>query len=810
MEYGLVATWWVAYVGLALFGLPIAAWLCSTLPGRGAGLSLGVALTVVTLVAFWVGHLALGWVALGAGLVALAVAAVLAVRAGVAIDRRAAAEALSVFTLVYLGVVVVRSVEPGITPLGEKFLDFGLLATLYRAPRLPPEDFWFAGKSLIYYYGGHFLASLLTRLTGTHPWFGFNLSMAGFFGTLAAGAYELAGSIAASGADDSTRRTPADSGPTAGLRSTADRAAAGLSARRERVIAGVTAVFFTIWASNPSTAVRLLVRRLPATIRDGAAMALAAAHSQLVTEWILEPVPEAYNYKVAGRILPELYTPFPLFGIVRGDIRPYLLSTPFLVVATGVCYAYYRTPEAAIARRRGLVFGAVPVVGGFMAIVNTWSFPVVLGVLWLSLSFADAELRSLLPARAVATVDRFVGVRSVASHRTARGALARTIGAAGITVLAGIVGTLVALPFLLGPVSSRPSTPIVVLEAAARSPLGSSLLVHGGFLAVIVAAWFAGLRDRSTTPVAIAALLAYVVLVSATPATLVPFALFGPLLAVGWYLLATDREGGFAGVLVVAGLGLVLLAELVYVREGGGSRFNTVVKTYMPTWILWASATGVLLPRLVRGRGEWSWRRRRQQVGAALAALLVVSTGAFGAVALASHFVGDDADGPTLDGMAAAEEEIPGQVAAIRWLDDRSGRPTVLAAPGLAVYAWSASPAASLTGLPTVVGVSHEIQYRNRTAYIERARAVNTLYLAPDGWRADLLAAYDVEYVYVGPAERARYGDVRSFADLRGVTVAFRADDVTIYAVNRSRLPTGSDDGDPPTSDSRPQSPIDP
>ncbi|WP_049902377.1 DUF2298 domain-containing protein [Halococcus agarilyticus] len=793
MEYGLVATWWVAVVGLALFGLPVAAWLCSTLPGRGAGFSLGIALTIVTLVAFWVGHLALGWVALGAGLVALVVAAVLAVRAGVEIDRRAAAEALVVFTLVYLGVVAVRSVEPGITPAGEKFLDFGLLTSLYRAPRLPPEDFWFAGESLIYYYGGHFVASLLTRLTGTHPWFGFNLSMAGFFGMLAAGAYELAGSIAVGDRDRPAwragERGASDSGSADGSRLTIGRAATGPSARRERAIAGVTAVFFTICASNPSTAVRLVVRRLPAAIRGGAATTLAAAHSQLVPEWILQPIPRDYYYKAAGRILPDLYTPFPLFGIVRGDIRPYLLSTPFLVVATGVCYAYYRTPEAALARRRGLVFGAVPAVGGFMAIVNTWSFPVVLGVCWLTLSFADADLRSLLPPDGAATVDRLVGVPSDPAHSTARGALARTIGAVGITVVVGIVGVLVALPFLLGPVGSRPSTPLVVLEAAARSPLGSALLVHGGFLAVIVAAWFAGLRDRVRTPVAIAALLAYVVLVLSTPATLVPFALFGPLLAVGWYLLATDREVGFAGVLVVAGLGLVLLAELVYVREGGGSRFNTVVKTYMPTWILWASATGVLLPRLVRGRGEWSWRRRRQQVGAVLAAVLVVSTGTFGVVALGSHFATADPDERTLDGLAAAEEEIPGQVAAIRWLDDRSGRPTIVSAPGLAVYAWSASPAASLTGAPTVVGVSHEIQYRNRTAYIERARAVNTIYLGPDDWRADLLAAYDVEYIYVGPTERARYGDVRSFADLRGVTVALRADDVTIYAVNESRLP---------------------
>lgn len=68
MEYGLVVVWWLAYVGLGLFGLPVAARLCSSLPGRGAGFSLALSCTVMTLVAFWVGYLALGWVALLAGL----------------------------------------------------------------------------------------------------------------------------------------------------------------------------------------------------------------------------------------------------------------------------------------------------------------------------------------------------------------------------------------------------------------------------------------------------------------------------------------------------------------------------------------------------------------------------------------------------------------------------------------------------------------------------------------------------------------------------------------------------------------------
>ncbi|HET7325054.1 MAG TPA: DUF2298 domain-containing protein [Halococcus sp.] len=763
MEYGLVVLWWLAYVGLGLFGLPVAARLCSSLPGRGAGFSLAFSCAIVTLVAFWVGYLALGWVALLSGLAVLAACAVLSVRAGVDIDRRAATEALVVFTVVYIGVLVVRSVDPGITPHGEKFLDFGLMVSLYRGASLPPEDFWFAGKSLIYYYGGHFLASLLTRLTGTHPWYGFNLAMAGFYGMLASGVYELAGTVA-TGRHWSTESEHSHT----------------------RLIAGVTALFFTMWAGTLSATVRVVVGRLPAVIRETAARAVASVHwSFYSAEGFLTPIPtHDYHYKVAARIIPpETQNPFPLFAIVRGDMRPYVLSAPFLLCIAGLCYAYYRTPERAIRRRRALVFGAIPVVAGFMAIVNTWSLAVVFGVLWLTLSFAPANLRSLLPPGTHSDVDSFVGDSPT---DTPRGALARLLGAVPFTVVAGVIGVIVALPFFFGPVMSGPETPIMRVAAEARSPLGSLLLVHGAFLAVIVAYYLGHARKQWSVPFAAALLLWFVVLVVSVPATLAPLALFVPLVVFGGVLLVTDRTG-FEGVLLVAGLGLVLLAELVFIQDGNG-RFNTIVKTYMPTWIFWASATGIVLPPLVRGRGPWSWSRRRQQVGAVFAVVLILSTAVFGVVALRSHFNDPHPEEPTLDGLAAAERNIPGQVEAIRWLYNRTGRPNIVSAPAFRVYRWSASPAASLTGVPTVVGVSHEAQYRGREAYLNRVRAVNTIYLGSATQRIVLLDRYNVEYIYVGPTEYARYGGIRSFAPLPGVSVAFRAGNVTIFGVNQTRL----------------------
>jgi uncharacterized membrane protein len=77
-----------------------------------------------------------------------------------------------------------------------------------------------------------------------------------------------------------------------------------------------------------------------------------------------------------------------------------------------------------------------------------------------------------------------------------------------------------------------------------------------------------------------------------------------------------------------------------------------------------------------------------------------------------------------------------------------------------------------------VLGWFHEEQYRGAAPYDRRLARVGTIYEGPTDRGRALLDRYGVQYVYVGPAERARY-DV-SLPDL---PVAHRSGDVTIYRV---------------------------
>jgi uncharacterized membrane protein len=160
-----------------------------------------------------------------------------------------------------------------------------------------------------------------------------------------------------------------------------------------------------------------------------------------------------------------------------------------------------------------------------------------------------------------------------------------------------------------------------------------------------------------------------------------------------------------------------------------------------------------------------------------------------------THEVGDAVtdDGElTLDGLAVHERWKGDRMAAIGWLDDRRGRPTIVEAPGRSQYRFT-SPAATMTGLPSLVGwVHHQKNYRPDDRVNGRAVATDRVYV--DRWEEArrVLREYDVGYVYVGPNEREQYGDaIREFDERPGLSVAFENEAVTIYEVDPVALEAG-------------------
>lgn len=749
MEFGLVLTWLAFYLVVLFIGSIVTRAVLPGLADEGAGIALPAALAIVWLVTYLVGHFSLP-IGLWAGIATLAIVATVArIRRSGRITLSPFFEAAAVFTAAFLLLVAVRAFDPAVHPGGgEKFLDFGLLRSLLRGSTLPPEDFWFAGESVQYYYGGHLLASILARLTGTAGRYAYNLALAGFYAMVVAAAYGLAKNIAV------------------------DRGYPG------RLAGGLGAVFVG-FASNLVPAGQLVVLALPADLSARLGGTFGFDLQGLATGLA------NFDYWTASRVIPGTINEFPLFAWLNGDMHAHMMSTPFLLLAATLLYGYYRTPADQRMRRLGLLSALGP-LAAMLAVVNTWSFPSVGGLTVLTVALASASPRTLLPDR----LRRGLPSTDWRRRETTRHLLAVV---AGIAVL--VVGLALSAPFWLAATSGGRGIGFL----PARSGLGPLLLVHGAFLAAfgLYYARYGTPHLRRTWEMAgLAVALLVVAVLADAPAV----ALFGPLIAVGWVLrrMADYADGptpGFETVLIVAGAGLALLVEFVFLREHAGpGRMNTVFKVYAQVWILWSAAIGVVLAGLVADRRpsiglrSVGWRR----VLAVLTAVLVLTTGIYGGLALSQHFSGGPSGTvsgePTLDALAFVEADHPEEAPAIRWLDDLEGQPTLVSRPGTDIYRWVNAPS-SLTGIPTVAGWVHETGYREPAAYWKRVDDVEQVFTGYPAVQRALLAYYDVEYIYVGPLERGAYDEI-TVDRLDAVTVEKSWDDVTIYRVDQHALPS--------------------
>lgn len=60
----------------------------------------------------------------------------------------------------------------------EKFMDFAFLNAILKADYFPPQDPWFAGHTMEYYYFGHLVTAVLTKITGIQSAITYNLMQA--------------------------------------------------------------------------------------------------------------------------------------------------------------------------------------------------------------------------------------------------------------------------------------------------------------------------------------------------------------------------------------------------------------------------------------------------------------------------------------------------------------------------------------------------------------------------------------------------------------------------------------------------------
>jgi len=80
------------------------------------------------------------------------------------------------FLILFLIFVYIRGFKPEAYGT-EKFMDYGFMTSMLRSEYMPPQDFWYSGTSLNYYYMGQFLATFMTRISFVKVSVAYNLML---------------------------------------------------------------------------------------------------------------------------------------------------------------------------------------------------------------------------------------------------------------------------------------------------------------------------------------------------------------------------------------------------------------------------------------------------------------------------------------------------------------------------------------------------------------------------------------------------------------------------------------------------------
>ena len=237
-----------------------------------------------------------------------------------------------------------------------------------------------------------------------------------------------------------------------------------------------------------------------------------------------------------------------------------------------------------------------------------------------------------------------------------------------------------------------------------------------------------------------------------------------PVIGAVLFFWCVKREGAkkadlFGVLLGISALGLIVIPEIVYVRdiyEKEYARSNTMFKLTYQAFTMFGILLGYALIRL--------WMEKKHVIRKVLtSAVFACFVGCCFYTATAVHAwfgqVWDPSQYQGLDATAYLETTFPEDAAAIRWLNDNvTGDPVVLEANGDSYSDYERVSA--MTGLPTVLGwYVHEWLWRGDTGALnERAQEVETIYTSTNQEEVKaLLEKYQVEYIFVGAREREKY-----------------------------------------------------
>ena len=759
--------WFIAIEMIGLVAFPLAHYLFPRLPDRGYSLAKPLGLLIIAY-SSWilsiyhiVPH---GTLSILLIVSAMAVASLLYSRSNIEklksfliVHKNTIIASEVIFATLFLAWILFRSLDPFINHT-EQPMDIAFLNASIHTTFGPPNDPWFSGDQIRYYYFGYWIMSCLSHISGVTASIAYNLSLSLTAAMSGLAIFGLAYNIV----------------------------------RMEKVkwiisvISGLTAIIFMGFMANLASILEFMRHNNIGSTGLWNWIAIDGLGETLkvpATTW--HPT-EFWWWFRATRITNSFddgigvdYTiqEFPFFSFMLGDLHPHMMAIPFTLLVLAVCINLFQLPSfewKKISLHQCLYIFTLGFLLGSLAFINIWDFPIYLAIVAVILSVKAYNLNKWHLQYLSANVLLIIAI-----------------------VI--IVAVLMYLPYF----SSIRTSEISLAPVPIATRNVHFLIVWGFFLTTTIpfllkTFWDTTIREdwRSLTItsilVAASPWLIYTLIATYQGASLItvigrmihtsPICI---LISIGVYNTLWISRSGLpkgrmhANVIITMGLILILGPELLYLRDSFDSRMNTVFKLHYQAWVLLALGSGFVLYYWNQARNYLTgWPRHLTTMWAAVFIVLFIGSIYYVPAALKSK-ISLPVEEATLDGQSFVKSA---EYDAIQYLNlySQAGDNIVEG-----VGEWSDWGLVSRsTGLPTILNwPGHELQWRPKeSSLITREQDVARIYQTLDLYEAtELLKKYKVRYVYIGNRERNKYGYEGEAKFNQFMDVAFSKDDVTIY-----------------------------
>lgn len=240
-----------------------------------------------------------------------------------------------IFLLTFSFWTYVRGNLPDIHGL-EKFMDFGFVNTILRTEYFPPQDMWYAGHPINYYYFGHFVTAIIIKLSTVVSSIGYNLMLSSLF----AFTFTCILSISINLFNNK------------------------LSLKS--VLTGLISAVLVSLSGNLTTVYTFFKAYVPA--------------DKPVPFWQLPLLPlsfpNGYWYPNATRFIPFTIHEFPLYSFVVSDLHGHVLDIPFVLLTIALLFSIFINSSF---KKINLLF--ISLLLAIMYMTNAWD-----GLIYMLLS----------------------------------------------------------------------------------------------------------------------------------------------------------------------------------------------------------------------------------------------------------------------------------------------------------------------------------------------------------------------------------------------------------------------------------------